>query len=64
MADFYSHWQVFSTQRMFHSVDKWDLRDAPNRSIRRLMEKENEKERRVARREYSSQVKVTCGDER
>eukprot|EP00045_Choanoeca_perplexa_P014276 m.166798 g.166798 ORF g.166798 m.166798 type:complete len:620 (+) comp16631_c0_seq4:2735-4594(+) len=58
VADFYSHWEVFVTQRTFHSVDKWDLREAPNRRIRRLMEKENEKERRAARREYSSHVKA------
>eukprot|EP00730_Choanoeca_flexa_P006390 TRINITY_DN12143_c4_g7_i1.p1 TRINITY_DN12143_c4_g7~~TRINITY_DN12143_c4_g7_i1.p1 ORF type:complete len:667 (+),score=213.71 TRINITY_DN12143_c4_g7_i1:67-2067(+) len=58
VADFYSRWTAFTTQRTFHSADKWDLREAPNRRIRRLMEKENEKERRAARKEYNSNVKA------
>ncbi|EGD79218.1 hypothetical protein PTSG_12963 [Salpingoeca rosetta] len=54
---FYKHWDAFTTRRHFHSCDKWDLRDAPNRRVRRLMEKENKKLRATAKKEYVATVR-------
>eukprot|EP00055_Hartaetosiga_balthica_P008226 m.29874 g.29874 ORF g.29874 m.29874 type:complete len:569 (+) comp6187_c0_seq3:39-1745(+) len=54
---FYMHWEHFTTRRQFHSCDKWDLRDGPDRRIRRLMEKDNKKLRQAAKKEYVSNVK-------
>ena len=39
-------------------VDKYRLSEAPNRQIRRLMEKENKKLREVLRREFVETVRV------
>lgn len=40
---FYSHWINFVTVRSFTWCDKWKLNEAPDRRIRRLMEKDNKK---------------------
>jgi len=57
VRDFYNQWFGFATRRPFYSKDKWDLRDAPNRHVRRAMEKENKKERSVARKEHTANVR-------
>ncbi|KAG8463562.1 hypothetical protein KFE25_003835 [Diacronema lutheri] len=57
VRDFYNHWTGFFTRRPLYAHDKWDLREASNRFVRRAMEKENMKERTGARREYSAQVR-------
>ncbi len=53
---FYSSWNDFQSRRAFGFVEKWKLNDAENRQIRRLMEKDNKKDRDKARREY----RCTC----
>ncbi|EDQ84902.1 uncharacterized protein MONBRDRAFT_34486 [Monosiga brevicollis MX1] len=58
VSAFYAHWEAYVTTIPFHSKDKWDIREAPNRRVRRLMEKDNEKERRAARREYNANIKA------
>ena len=60
ISDFYSYFGAFSTNLSFGRADKWDLREAPNRKIRRLMEKENNKARESARREYSDRIRELC----
>lgn len=55
---FYDHFLTFTTARPYYTKDKWNLADAPNREVRRAMEKENKKERLHARRDYSSRVKA------
>lgn len=47
----------YSTPKTFAHLDKWDLREAENRQILRLMEKDNKKIREPARKEYNSQVR-------
>ena len=42
---FYGRWEGFSTQRSCATSDKYDTRQAPNRQVRRAMEKENTKAR-------------------
>jgi DnaJ family protein A protein 5 len=54
---FYSHWSNFSTHLSFSWKDKWRLSDAPDRRIRRLMEKENKKLRDDAIRDFNDAVR-------
>jgi len=43
VTNFYQFWFGYTTTYAFASGDKWDIREAPDRRIRRLMEKENKK---------------------
>ncbi|KAI0550890.1 DnaJ domain-containing protein [Xylaria curta] len=54
---FYSRWSNFSTRLGFAWKDKWRLSDAPDRRVRRLMEKENKKFREDAIREFNDAVR-------
>lgn len=54
---FYNYWQNFSTRRQFYWKDLYKVTEAPHRQIRRLMEKENKKERDKAKREYNECVR-------
>ncbi|KAI1632022.1 DnaJ-domain-containing protein [Biscogniauxia mediterranea] len=54
---FYARWMSFSTRLNFSWKDKWRLSDAPDRRIRRLMEKENKKFRDDAIREFNDAVR-------
>eukprot|EP00761_Pharyngomonas_kirbyi_P014049 gb/GECH01014079.1/.p1 GENE.gb/GECH01014079.1/~~gb/GECH01014079.1/.p1 ORF type:complete len:306 (+),score=104.55 gb/GECH01014079.1/:1-918(+) len=57
VAAFYRYWSVFATRRPFLHVRRWSIAQAPNRRVRRYMEKENAKERRSARTEYNDMVR-------
>ncbi|KAJ1983643.1 hypothetical protein H4R34_001157 [Dimargaris verticillata] len=57
LLDFYNFWTGFATRRTFGWHDKYRLSDAPNRMIRRLMEKENRKLRDQAKKEYNDTVR-------
>ncbi|CAO3681179.1 unnamed protein product [Rhizopus microsporus] len=57
VRDFYNAWLNFSTVKSFIWMDKWRLSDAPNRIVRRAMEKENKKARDTAKKEYNDVVK-------
>ncbi|KAI9302941.1 hypothetical protein BJ944DRAFT_166328 [Cunninghamella echinulata] len=57
VRDFYSAWSNFSTRKTFQWLDKWRLSDAPNRIVRRAMEKENKKARDVGRKEYNDTIR-------
>mmetsp|Transcript_28107 Transcript_28107/g.110505 ORF Transcript_28107/g.110505 Transcript_28107/m.110505 type:complete len:478 (-) Transcript_28107:1159-2592(-) len=48
--------QNFSSQRSFGFAEKWNLAEAPNREIRRAMERENKKERTRAKKEFNQMV--------
>lgn len=54
---FYSAWSGFSTMKSFSWKDKYRLSDAPDRRVRRLMEKENKKLREDAAREFNDAVR-------
>ncbi|KAI0424944.1 DnaJ domain-containing protein [Xylaria sp. FL1042] len=54
---FYARWSNFSTRLAFSWKDKWRLSDAPDRRVRRLMEKENKKLRDDAIREFNDAVR-------
>ncbi|KAJ1325615.1 DnaJ subfamily A member 5 [Microdochium nivale] len=54
---FYGGWQNFATRLSFSWKDKWRLSDAPDRRVRRLMEKENKKFREDAARDFNDAVR-------
>eukprot|EP01094_Clydonella_sp_ATCC50884_P008165 TRINITY_DN1745_c5_g1_i1.p1 TRINITY_DN1745_c5_g1~~TRINITY_DN1745_c5_g1_i1.p1 ORF type:complete len:591 (+),score=246.23 TRINITY_DN1745_c5_g1_i1:69-1841(+) len=57
VARFYSQWLAFSSRHKFMWVDKWKLSEAPNRRVKRLMEKDNGKMREKARKEYNELIR-------
>ncbi|ETN37906.1 uncharacterized protein HMPREF1541_07529 [Cyphellophora europaea CBS 101466] len=54
---FYSAWTGFATKKSFAWKDQYRLSEAPDRRIRRLMEKENKKLRDEAIQEYNDSVR-------
>lgn len=54
---FYSAWSGFSTTKSFSWKEKWRLSDAPDRRVRRMMEKENKKMRDDAIRDFNDAVR-------
>ena len=52
----------YTTSYSFAAFDKWDIRDAPDRRVRRLMEKENKKIRDVKKRVWVQNVRVRLAD--
>ncbi|KAK8044871.1 hypothetical protein PG993_004895 [Apiospora rasikravindrae] len=54
---FYGAWSNFATRKSFSWKDKWRLSDAPDRRVRRLMEKENKKAREDAVQEFNETVR-------
>ncbi|CAM9196423.1 unnamed protein product [Discosporangium mesarthrocarpum] len=57
-ADMYSFWESFVTKLTFGWVDEYNLSEAPNRKVRRLMEKANNKLRATAKRKYQEQIQA------
>lgn len=54
---FYAVWNGFATTKSYAWKDKWKLSDAPDRRIRRLMEKDNKKLRDEAAYEFNDAVR-------
>jgi DnaJ family protein A protein 5 len=54
---FYAAWAGFSTKKSFSWKDKYRLSDAPDRRVRRMMEKENKKARDDAIRDFNDAVR-------
>ncbi|XVF11799.1 hypothetical protein REPUB_Repub08aG0058900 [Reevesia pubescens] len=54
---FYNYWLGFSTVMDFVWVDEYDAMAGPNRKSRRIMEEENKKLRKKAKREYNETVR-------
>lgn len=57
--DFYAVWSNFTSRKGFGWRDSYRLQDAPDRRVKRLMEKGNKKMRDTARREYNDVVRVS-----
>ncbi|KAI8826149.1 DnaJ domain-containing protein [Fimicolochytrium jonesii] len=55
--DFYNKFLNYVTVKSFRWHDKHRLFDAPDRRVRRLMEKENKRARELARREFNDAVR-------
>lgn len=56
VSEFYAAWEGFSSCLSFAWADQYDPRDAPNRFVRRRIDEENRKARRVAKRERNDDV--------
>ncbi|CAN8104965.1 unnamed protein product [Discula destructiva] len=54
---FYTAWTNFSTRKSFSWKEKWRLSEAPDRRVRRLMEKENKKLRDDAVKDFNDAVR-------
>lgn len=54
---FYNFWTNFATGKEFEWMEVWDLSTAPDRRVRRIMERDNKKAREDARREYNETVR-------
>ncbi|KAK6118065.1 hypothetical protein DH2020_048192 [Rehmannia glutinosa] len=54
---FYNYWLGFVSVLDFYWADQYDAMAGPNRKSRRLMEEENKKLRKKARREYNETVR-------
>ncbi|RYH05830.1 hypothetical protein EON65_43690, partial [archaeon] len=54
---FYTQWENYVSDMSFAWADQYNVLEAPNRQVKRAMEKENQKTRDTARREWISQVK-------
>ena len=54
---FYAYWLNFCTDRPFAWKEPYNLASAPHRKARRIMEEENKKARKHARREYNDVVR-------
>ncbi|ODV91915.1 hypothetical protein CANCADRAFT_11762, partial [Tortispora caseinolytica NRRL Y-17796] len=58
VKNFYSVWVGFNSSQSFASEDIYRTSDAPDRRIRRAMEKENKRLRDAARKEFSETVRA------
>ncbi|KAI9056822.1 DnaJ-domain-containing protein [Trametes sanguinea] len=54
---FYNYWTNFVTSKEFEWADQWNIAEAPDRRVRRLMEKDNKKARDEARKEYNDTIR-------
>ena len=54
---FYQSWESFSSKLNFAWEDKYNVHeDAPNRRVKRLMEEDNKKARRAAKKTYNADI--------
>lgn len=58
VRNFYTVWSGFATVKSFASADKYRTSDAPDRRVRRLMEKENKKFRDEGIRQFNAAVQT------
>ncbi|KAF4653388.1 DnaJ sub C member 21, partial [Perkinsus chesapeaki] len=57
VKQFYSFWSAFSSGLSFGWYDKWDVRQAEGRRMRRAMEQENSRERKSKKKDYNDKVR-------
>lgn len=55
---FYKGWSSFSTKKSFAWMDRYRLNEAPDRRVKRLMEKENKKFREEGIRDFNDAVRA------
>ncbi|KAL3922240.1 MAG: hypothetical protein SGILL_002312 [Bacillariaceae sp.] len=57
VREFFQSWESFSSALNFAWEDKYNVHeDAPNRRVRRLMEEDNKKQRKAAKKEYNNDI--------
>lgn len=54
---FYNAWLNFATLKDFVWMEQWNLAEAPDRRVRRLMERDNKKARDEARKDYNETIR-------
>ncbi|PWN28552.1 ChaC-domain-containing protein, partial [Jaminaea rosea] len=59
--DFYNYFLNFQTRKSMGWLDQYRLSEAPDRRVKRLMEKENKRAREAGRREYNDTVRALAG---
>jgi DnaJ family protein A protein 5 len=57
VAQFYRDWSDFVTKKEFLEADQYDVRQAPDRWVKRKMESENKKARTKVRKQYIDNVR-------
>ncbi|KAF8150557.1 DnaJ domain-containing protein [Crassisporium funariophilum] len=57
VKSFYHVWMNFTTEKDFSWTEQWNANEAPERRVRRLMEKDNKKARDDARKEYNDTIR-------
>ncbi|KAL0267764.1 UNVERIFIED_CONTAM: hypothetical protein PYX00_009939 [Menopon gallinae] len=57
VAEFYSYWMSYSTKKSYAWLDPYSIRDAPNRKVAKLLEKENKKVRDKAKKERNEEIR-------
>jgi len=57
LQEFYKYWENFITFKSFSWKDIYNLNEAQNRQIKRLMEKDNKKERSKGKKKYIDTIK-------
>lgn len=55
--NFYNAWINFATLKDFIWMEQWNLAEAPDRRVRRLMERDNKKARDEARKDYNETIR-------
>ena len=55
---FYAFWQSYSTLKSYVWLEKYNIKEAPNRRVQRLMEKDNKKIRDAAKKERNDEVRA------
>jgi len=55
---FYSFWQSYWTPKTFSYLDHYNILEAPNRRVARLMEKENKKLRDAEKKKRNEEIRV------
>lgn len=58
VRDFYNFFLNFQTRKSMGWLDQYRLSEAPDRRVKRLMEKENKRAREAGRREYNDTVRA------
>ncbi|KAK0566448.1 hypothetical protein OC861_003226 [Tilletia horrida] len=58
VREFYKVWSNFLSEKSFVWMDNYQTSQAPDRNVKRLMEKENKRIRDQARREYNDTVRA------
>lgn len=59
VKSFYASWNGFKTRKKYSWVEKYRTQDAPDRRVRRLMEKENKKLSDDAMKDFNDTVQVS-----
>jgi len=57
VGDFYQFWSSFSSYKTFAWADEYNPSEAPNRYVRRQIDKENKKERQREKKNYIKTIK-------